>query len=156
MRSGLLLAAVLLLAPIAAFGQDENDRATKLAKELLDRGATLFDKRDAAAIAATYLDTGEIIVLKHESGSEHFVVETKHGRTEIEQAYAEIFKDRQPEHKCRNTVEAARFLSEDVLIIRGRFALNRDQADTIQFVQVRARDGDQWKIATMQLIELPK
>jgi hypothetical protein len=156
MRHALLLSLILLAAPAAAFGQDDNTRATSLAKELLERGAALFDKRDAAAMAATYLDAAEIIVLKHDSESNRMVVEAKHGRAEIEQAYAEIFKDRLPEHRCRNTVEAARFLSPDVLIIRGRFALNREQGDALQFVQVRARDGDQWKIATMQLIELPK
>jgi hypothetical protein len=156
MRHGLLFALFVLLAPAAALGQDDNARAKTLAKELLDRGAALFDKRDAAAMAATYLETAEILVIKHDSGSDRMVVEAKHGRTEIEQAYAEIFKDRQPEHRCRNTVEAARFLSPDVLIIRGRFALNAAQGDALQFVQVRARDGEQWKVATMQLIELPK
>jgi hypothetical protein len=156
MRYVLLSGMILVLAPVLAIGQDETARATNLAKELLDRGAALFDKRDAPAMATTYLDAAEVIVIKRDSASERMVVEAKHGRAEIEQTYAEIFKDRQPEHKCRNTVEAARFLSPDVLIIRGRFALNREQGDALQFVQIRARDRDDWKVATMQLIELPK
>jgi hypothetical protein len=156
MRHVLMLTMILPSVPVVLSGQDENARATSLAKDLLDRGAALFDKRDAAAMAANYLEAAEIIVIKRDSQSDRMVVEAKHGRAEIEQAYAELFKDRMPEHRSRNTVEAARFLSPDVLIIRGRFALNREEGDAVQFVQVRARDGDQWKIATMQLLELPK
>jgi len=147
---------ILLAGPAAAFGQDGDTRALTVARDTLDRGAALFDKRDAAAMAATYVETAEIIVIKRASDSDRIVIETKQGRTAIEQAYAEIFRDRLPEHRSRNTVESARFMNPDLLLIRGRFAMNRDQGDTVQFVQVRAREGGQWKVVTMQLMELPR
>ena len=156
MRSQVLFAMILLVAPAAAFGQEDHARATALAKEILDRGAALFDNRDAAAMAATYVETAEIIVIKRASDSDRAMTEVWHGRAAIEKAYANIFKDRLPEHRCRNTVEDARFLGRDLLLIRGRFALNREQADLGQFVQVRALEGDVWKVVTMQLMELPK
>ena len=56
----------------------------------------------------------------------------------------------------RNKVELARFLGPDLLLIKGRFAMNRDQSDIGEFVQIRARDDGQWKVVTMQLMELPK
>lgn len=155
MRYSAILAAIVLVSPAAALGQDNDAKAIDLAKEILERGAALFDKRDAAAMAATYIDDAEIIVVKRNSESDRIELETRHGRAEIEKAYADIFKDRLPEHRCRNTVEGARFLRSNLLLIRGRFSLNRDQGDTIQFVQVRAHEGGQWKVVTMQLMELP-
>jgi len=156
MRNRSLFALILLVTPTAAFGQDDEARAMALAKDTLDRGAALFDKRDAAAMAATYIETAQIILIKRASDTDNIVVETRDGRAAIEKGYGEVFKDRLPEHRSRNTVESARFLSTDLLMIRGRFAMNREQGDTVQFVQVRAREGDQWKIVTMQLMELPK
>lgn len=154
MRYRCLFALSLLVAPAAAFAQD--DDALTLAKATLDRGADLFDKRDAAAMAATYVEAAEVILIKRDADSDRVTVEIRSGRAAIEKAYADIFKDRLPEHRSRNTVEDARFLRPDLLLIRGRFALNRDQGDSLQFVQIRSREGDQWKVVTMQLMELPK
>lgn len=156
MRYRLPLAMVLVLMPVATFAQDDQERALTVAKEILDKGATLFDKRDAVAMAATYVETAEIILFKRSSDAGEFETEIKKGRVAIEEAYAGIFKDRKPEHKCRNTVELARFLGPDLLLIQGRFALDRDQGDIVNFVQIRAREGEQWKIVTLQLMELPK
>lgn len=156
MRYRSLIAMILLAALAPAFGQDDDARASTLARDLLDRGAALFDKRDAAAMAATYAETAEIILIKRDSDSDRIVIEARHGRTAIERAYADLFKDRLPEHRSRNTVEAARFLGRDLLLIQGRFAMNREQGDSVQFVQIRAREDGEWKVATMQLMELPK
>ena len=156
MRLQSLLALILLVAPAAVFGQDDGPKARALAQEILDRGAALFDKRDAAAMAATYIEDGEIIVFKRNSESDRIQPETCHGRRKIEETYAKIFKDRLPEHRCRNTVEVARFLTPDLLLIHGRFAMNREQGDTVQFTQIRVHEDDQWKVVTMQLVELPK
>jgi hypothetical protein len=156
MRHRALCAMILLAIPAAAVGRDDDARAVTLAKETLNRGATLFDKRDAAAMAATYIETAQVIIIKKASDTDRIVTETRSGRAVIEASYAEIFKDRLPEHKCRNTVESARFLNPDLLLIHGRFAFNVEQSQEIQFVQIRVREGDQWKVATMQLIELPK
>ncbi len=156
MRNRSLFTLILLLTPMAAFGEDDDARAMALAKDTLDRGAELFDKRDAAAMAATYIETARIVLIKHDSATDNIVVETRDGRAAIEKAYADLFKDRLPEHRSRNTVESARFLRDDLLMIRGRFAMNREQGDTVMFVQIRTREGDQWKVVTMQLMELPK
>lgn len=149
------LALVLLTLPCAAQAQDDDAKATTLAKDILDKGAELFDKRDAAAMAATFVENGQIMAIKKESDG-RISTESRNGRVAIQQVYADLFKDRLPEHKARNTVESAHFLNDDILLIRGRFSLNRDQGDSIRFVQVRAREGNEWKIVTLQLTELPK
>lgn len=156
MRYQICFVMALLATPCAALAEDDDAKATTLAKELLEKGSEIFDKRDAPAMAATYLESGQIILIKKESDSGRINTEIRSGRAAIESTYADIFKDRQPEHKSRNTVESAHFVNEDVLLIRGRFALNRDQGDALRFVQVRAREGTEWKIATLQLMELPK
>jgi len=154
MKHRFLSALILLATPVAALAQDGN--ALILAKDTLDRGAALFDTRDAAAMAATYVEDAEIILIKRDSDTNRITVETRSGRAAIEKGYADVFKNRLPEHRSRNTVEAARFLGRDLLLVKGRFALNRDQGDSVEFVQIRAREGDQWKVVTMQLMELPK
>ena len=156
MRLRTLLVLVFSVAPAVAFSQDDSTKAKDLAQEILDRGAALFDKRDATAMAATYLEDAEIILIKRNSESDRIQLETTRGRSAIEQAYAKIFKDRLPEHRSRNTVELARFLSPNLLLIHGRFAMNRDQGDSVQFVQVRVHEDNLWKVATLQLAELPK
>jgi uncharacterized protein (TIGR02246 family) len=155
MRHRSLLAMMLLLAPSVALAGND-DQALALAKDLLDRGAALFDTRDAAAMADTYVDDAELMTIKRDADSDRVEIKTWHGRAAIEKAYADIFKDRLPEHRSRNTVEEARFLRPDVMLIRGRFAMNREQGDTVQFVQIRVTHDGKWKIASLQLLELPK
>lgn len=156
MRNRSLLALILMVvAPSAAFGQDDAD-AMAVAKIALDKGSALFDGRDAAAMAATFVEKAEILLVKRASDTGNIEVENRIGRPAIQAAYAEIFKDRQPDHRSRNTVEAARYMGNDLMMIRGKFAFNVDQGDAIQFVQIRAREGDQWKVVTMQLFELAK
>ena len=123
MRYGFLCALVLLAAPAAAPAQD--DDALALARDILDRGAAPFDTRDAAAMAATYVEDGEIILIKRDSDTDRITLETTRGRAAIEKGYADLFRDRQPDHRSRNTVASARFLGRDLLLIEGRFALNR-------------------------------
>jgi hypothetical protein len=154
MRQRWLFTLMLLIVPAAASAAD--NEAVALAKDILDRGATLFDKRDAAAMAATYVEAAEIIVIKRNPDTDRIELETTSGRTAIEESYAKIFKDRLPEHRSRNTVEAARYLGRDLLLVKGRFAMNREQGDSVEFVQIRAREGTDWKVVTMQLMELPK
>jgi hypothetical protein len=156
MRLHSLIALVVLAAPALAFGQDDGNKARTLAQEILDRGAALFDKRDASAMAATFVEDGEIIVFKRNSDSDRIQPEIYRGRAHVEEAYAKTFKDRLPEHRSRNTVELARLLTPDLLLIHGRFAMNKEQGDTVQFVQIRVHEDDQWKVVTMQLVELPK
>jgi hypothetical protein len=151
----LSLFALFLGTSTAVFGQDDDAKARTLAQQILDRGAALFDKRDAVAIAATYVEDAQAMLIKREGDARDLKLEVTRGRAEIEKVYARIFKDRLPEHRCRNTVESARFLGPEMLLIQGRFALDRNQSDVIQFVQIRARQGEEWKIVTLQLMLLP-
>ena len=98
MRHRCLFVLTLLLAPATAYAQD--DAAVALANDILERGANLFDKRDAAAMAATYIANAELIVIKRDTDPDRIEVETIRGRADIEKTYAKIFKDRLPEHRA--------------------------------------------------------
>lgn len=155
MRVRCLSVALVLMAPMIAVAQEDSARAKTLAQEILDKGSAIFDSRDAAAMADTFIDAAEILLIKRSSDSSGVEIEAYRGRQAIEKGYADLFKDRRPEHRSRNTVDDARFLNPNLLLIHGRFALDREQGDSIQFVQIRAREGDRWKVVTMQLMELP-
>ena len=160
MRKCLLFIAALSALPSALVlaGPDDDARAGTEARALLDKGAALFDSRNAAAMAATYIEDGSIVVIKRQHNATRGEVELQsfHGRAQIESGYADVFKELAPEYRSRNTVDFARYLGPNLLLIQGRFALNRDQGDSIQFVQVRARVDADWKIVSMQLAPLAK
>lgn len=160
MRRCLLSIAALLALPsaLALAGPDDDARAGTEAQALLDKGAALFDSRNAAAMASTYIEDGSIVVIKRQHNASRGEVELQsfHGRAQIEKGYADVFKERAPEYRSRNTVDFARYLGPNLLLIQGRFALNRDQGDSIQFVQLRARVDADWKIVSMQLAPLAK
>ena len=158
MRSRSLFTVALLAFPSAQALADPDDGARAEAQAILDKGEALFDTRNAAAMAATFTENGSIVVIKRQDNASQgeVVLESFSGRAEIEKSYAKIFKERLPEHHAHNTVDFARHLGPNLLLIQGRFSLNRDQGDSIQFVQVRARVGSEWKIVSMQLAPLAK
>ena len=138
MRHRCLFTLILLLAPAGATAQDKD--ALALAQDLLERGATLFDQRDATALAATYVEAAEIILIKRDSDSGRVEIETRRGRGRHREdlrrsSQGSLARAHGPEIRSR----PARFLGHDLLLIRGRFAMNREQGDLVQFVRSAPR-----------------
>ena len=148
-----LLSAVLLL-PIAARADDEDAR--RVAQEVLDKGASLFDARDAAALAATYTVDAEICVVGQDQGSRSYKTQVIRGRQAIENAYQTLFKGQQSQAKSKNHVEAAKLIRPDLLAIYGRFQPDASQEGNIPFIQVRTKDGDKWLMMSLQLFIVPE
>ena len=144
-----LLGVLILLAPSFATGADPDPKAT--AQEILDKGSALFDKRDAAAITATYRNEAEIHLITRAKDSTEVKIEVKRGRAEIESGYGDVFKDRKPETKSKNTVEYATFLAPDILLIEGKFQLDLDNDLTVRFVQMRVKIDGRWLIQRLEL-----
>lgn len=151
MISSLFVSAFLLANPPAPA-----EDPMVVANHLLTAGAALFDKHDAAAMAATYVENGEVEVYLKDRDSDTFKRELYSGRAAIQEGYAKVFKDATPSMKSRNVVGSARFIAPMVLLIQGTFQPDTSKVDTISFVQVRVRDGGDWKILSMQLYALPK
>ena len=104
-------------------------------------------------MASNYLDEGAIeLVSKDENGLK---VQTYKGRAEVEKFYADLFK--KPETiKSRNTVEYARKLAPDVLVIAGTFDTNtlKPDAPKIPFYQVRVKKGEKWLMSYVRIYVL--
>ncbi|MGZ3318236.1 MAG: hypothetical protein ACXU95_13145, partial [Isosphaeraceae bacterium] len=83
--------------------------------------------------------------------------QTQKGRAEIEKFYADMFKE--PETtKSRNTVEYAKLIAPDVLVIAGTFDTNTLKPDSpkVPFYQVRVKKGDQWLMSSVRIFVLPQ
>ncbi len=69
---------------------------------------------------------------------------------------SKVFKNAKPSMKSRNVVDAARFIAPALLRIQGTFQPDTNRVNGTRFVQVRVRDGGDWKILSMRLYALPK
>lgn len=149
-RARWLMAATLLLTPAVAQAQ-ENAQAKRLAQEILDEGSALFDTRDPAAMAATYTEDAVIQAFGKDQGTGGYKVETRSGRAEIEALYRDLFKDRADRTTSKNTVRFAERIGSDLLVIHGHFAPDVSQGSIWPFVQVRRKQGDAWRMMSLQL-----
>ena len=141
-------ATFLLLSLLVSAADAPDPKA--LAQELLTKGAALFDTRNAQAMAATYVENAQITLFAKDSNSDGYKVETYQGRPAIEKGYADLFKDKEPT-TSRNEIEDARLLGPDMLLIRGKFKPNVDQDLEVPFTQLRAKQGDTWRILGLHL-----
>jgi hypothetical protein len=143
-----ILALCLALVPLAARA-DESEAKTE-AQAILDKGSALFDKRDAAAMAATYTEDAQIFWTAKQNESAEPTIDTKKGRTEIEGLYRDLFKDGQEKTTSKNVVEFARRIAPEVLVIQGTFQPDTEKPGKYPFVQVRVKQGDTWRIKSLQ------
>jgi hypothetical protein len=145
----LLILSVALLLPTMAPAADLD--AKQLDQAILTKGATLFDTRDAAVMAATYIEDAELSLVFKDKNTGTYKVQVTRGRSAIVRGYQNIFKDRKPGTTSRNIVEYAHFVGTDPLIIHGTFTLDVGQEGSFPFVQVRAKQGEKWLIINLQL-----
>jgi hypothetical protein len=144
----LLLGAALV---VTVQGQDQNaDQAMKLAKKLTEEGAATFNTANAKAMADYY--TADAKVTLHGRNDQGISAKEYDGREEIQGLYADVFKDRAA-IRSKNTVEYARLLAADVLVIAGTFEpnLDADKPLKVPFYQVRLKQGDKWLINNLQI-----
>ncbi len=147
----LFVSAILLATPPAPA-----EDPVVVTNQILTAGAALFDKHDAAAMAATYVENGAVELYLKDRDSDTYKRDLYSGRAAVQEGYAKVFKNATPSMKSRNVVDSARFIAPTVLFIQGTFQPDTNKVDTIPFVQVRVRDGGDWKILSMQLYALPK
>jgi RNA polymerase sigma factor (sigma-70 family) len=125
--------------------------AETIAEKFLKAGSDLFDAKDAAGLAATYTEQGEVLLVSKKDGE--IKEDVKSGRAEIEQLYRDIFKD-QGALDSENTVEFARLISPDLLVVHGRFRPDVGKPEW-PFVQMRVKQGDRWLMSKLWLFLSP-
>ncbi|MHC5538368.1 hypothetical protein ACYOEI_09080 [Singulisphaera rosea] len=142
---------ILSLMLLSAKAPSSDEVARSLAHDLLTKGATQFDTRDAAAMAANYAEDAELTLVSKDRDTGSYKPSDTRGRTAIEQFYRDLYKDRASGSTSRNTVEYAHFIASDVLVIHGSFTPDVAKGGSFPFVQVRAKQGDRWLIVNLQL-----
>jgi len=155
MRSFTTLALALALGLFSTARADDKDAKT-LAQEILDKGAKLFDKHDATVMAATYTEDAQIDLIEKDKSTGEIKINVKTGRSEIESFYRDLFKNARESTTSKNTVEFARLLSSDVMLIEGTFQPETDKELKVPFVQMRIKQNDKWLMRTLHLYVLPK
>jgi ketosteroid isomerase-like protein len=155
MRSITILALAFTLVVSLSARADDIDAKT-VAQEVLDKGAALFDKRDATAMAATYTEDAQLEWVEKDSAAGGIKIDTKKGRDEIETAYRDLFKDQKEATTSKNTVEFARFVSPDLMVIHGVFQPNVANDSKFQFVQLRLKKDDKWMMKSLTLFVIAK
>jgi len=149
MRRLPILVLALVLAPSVSAKAQEKDAKT-LAQEILDRGALMFDNRDATAMAATYTEDAQVELITKDDSTGEIKVDVKKGRAEIESLYRDVFKDEKEKTTSKNTVEFARFVAPNLMIIHGVFQPNVAKNGKFPFVQLRVKQGDKWVMKNLQ------
>ncbi len=129
---------------------DEKDAKT-LAQAVLDKGSALFDSHDAAAMAATYTEDAQLLWIDKDSSTGEIKLSVKKDRSEIESLYRDLFKDAKEKTTSKNTVEFARFVTPELMVIHGVFQPNLDKPDKFTFVQTRVKVGDRWLMKILEL-----
>jgi hypothetical protein len=149
-----IAAALTLCLSLSARAEDTD--AKTLAQDVLDKGAALFDKRDAAAMAATYTEDAQLEWVEKDSATGGIKIESKKGREEIETLYRDFFKDQKEATTSKNTVEFARFITPELMVIEGFFQPNVANDAKFHFVQLRQKKDDKWMMRSLMLFVVAK
>lgn len=146
------IASLALVLPFATTPQDKDAKAT--AQDILTKGAALFDTRDAAAMAETYVEDAKLSWIDRDKDTLKLKVEVKDGRREIESFYRSLWKDQSEKTTSKNTVEYAKFVTPELLVIVGEFEPNVGRGK-YSFMQERVKQGDRWMIQSLRLYVMP-
>jgi hypothetical protein len=148
--------ALALAVGIGLTGKADEKDAKALAQQILDKGAALFDTRDATAMAATYTEDAQIDWIEKDQSTGEIQFKVKKGRSEIESLYRDLFKDAKEQTTSKNTVEFARLVSPEILMIEGTFQPDTAKDLKVPFVQMRIKLNDKWVMRSLQIFVLPK
>jgi ketosteroid isomerase-like protein len=143
------LFALVFVVPVTLIAQEKD--AKTIAQDILDKGSALFDTRDAVAMAATYTEDAQLLWIDKDSSTGETKVSIKKVRAEIESLYRDLFKDAAEKTTSKNTVEFARLIAPDLLVIHGVFEPNIEKPGRLPFVQMRVKQGDKWFVKNLQL-----
>jgi hypothetical protein len=145
----IVMFALLVVVPVTLLAQDKD--AKTVAQDVLDKGSALFDTRDAAAMAATYTEDAQLLWIDKDNSTGEIKVTVKKDRSEIESLYRDLFKDATEKTMSKNTVEFARFVAPDLMVIQGVFQPNIEKPAKFPFVQMRVKQGEKWLMKNLQL-----
>ena len=112
-------------------------------------------------MASNYTEDAEIVLTNKTKGETK--TEVRSGRVSIEEFYKNIFNgiynDTFPgvqALKPKNTVEYARLLDPEMLLICGFFEPHTDHPLKVPFVQIRVKRDDRWLVSHLRIFAFSK
>lgn len=142
---------------LGARAQAPDAEAMDLARKLTDEGAKTFNTANAKAMVAYYADDAKVTMEGRDNDG--FSLRDYATRDEIEGLYRDMFKDKNPGSiASKNTVEYAKLLAPDMLVIAGVFEPDTNDAHALKvpFYQVRIKKGEHWLISSMRIFVVGK
>ncbi len=155
--SGMAILGLLGLLTLGAWAQAPDPEAMTLARKLTEEGAKTFDTADAKAMIASYTDDAKVTLEGRDDSG--FSLRDYATRDEIEGLYRDMFKDKNPGSiASKNTVEYAKLLAPDMLVIAGVFEPDTNDPNSLKvpFYQVRIKKGEHWLISSMRIFVVGK
>ena len=136
--------ATLLFTIAATCVQAQGTDGRDLAQKVLDEGARIFDSKDVRAMGATFTEDAVLVVVSKDQSTGHYKTEEQRGRSQIEDFYRKLYDGLTGSTVSKNTVESARLLAPDLMIVSGSFQPNTSNALSLPFTQVRVKVGEKW------------
>jgi len=148
------VAAAFVVAGLLAteVGAAPDSEAGKIAEAFLKSGSKLFDAKDAAGLAATYTEDGQILLVSKKDGQ--IQNEMREGRASIEELYRSVF-EAVTDPDSANTIEHSRLISPELLVVHGHFRAKPGMTE-FPFVQLRVKQGDRWLLSKLWLFLNPE
>ena len=143
----LIIFVLLCGVPVTLMAQEKD--AKTVAQDVLDKGSAFL-------ILETRLRWPRLTpktrssVDRQRQFHERDQGQRQEGPREIESLYRDLFKDAAEKTTSKNTVEFARFVVPDLMVIQGVFQPNIDKPAKFPFVQMRVKQGDKWLMKNLQ------
>ncbi len=131
------------------------DEALDAAKAATGEGAKIFSSKNLDAMLATYAEDSQVEIISRNEATGGLKRDQSTGKNEIRKLYEDMFKT-EGSIDARNTVETARFVGPEMLLITGTFEVSAGgRTSTFPFVQVRTRRDGKWLLAHVQVYVAP-
>ena len=137
---------VVLMQIFLPSESDADEDAKAEADRLTSESASVFNSGDAAAMAALFAPEATVGLSTTGPDGTKPAGKVSRGRDEIEVFYRQVFEGPN-QVQGQNTVDYARFIRPDLLILTGRFAMTADgkPLPPVTFTEVYRKTGDTWK-----------
>lgn len=151
-----VLPVMVLMVLLGSLVARADEDAMAVAKKVTAEGAENFISRDARALGESYTDDAVLYLVTFDQDAGTARVDTKEGRFTIQSLYEDLFREGQA-IDAHNTVDYARLIGPNYLVIAGTFEMKRGLLDVsrLPFVQTRVRQGDRWLIQSMRVVFVP-
>ena len=152
------LAAVLVSVAVPAWSEERPGEAMAVAQRLTDDSLRAFNAHNVAAFAANYAADCDGVSVAHNASVDRFEFVKVRGRGEV-QGVLEVFFEQYPKARLDKSVQSARFITPEVLVVDASFdvlGLPADAGPVSGMVTIiYGKQGDRWLALCERLVAHP-